>query len=87
MRTFEAVTPAVFACVKAVSERDHGTIYSPQGGDRGTATTRSAFWIVVVSFDLNRTAGRLTYMLDRKTWFVPTSAIWSGIADTLAVCR
>ena len=38
-RTYEAVTPAIFDCVKATSSAEHGTVYESTDGLSGTAVT------------------------------------------------
>ncbi len=85
--TYADVTPAVFACVKETSQTRQGTIYSEAGSDRGTATTASSLWTVVMDYVFSPESGDLQYWLRRKTWIVPTGAVWNGIADMIAECR
>ena len=85
-RVFPFVTPIAFECVKAISAREHGTIYEQLDPDRGTATTATALWTVVLDYIRDPVNGDLRYTLVRKTWFVPMGAIWGGIEDTLRRC-
>lgn len=86
-RTFNNVTPAVFDCVKRTSEAQQGTVYVETEANRGTATTSSTLWTVVMDYVFTPDTGDLEYELVRKTWIVPADTIWSGIADTIAGCR
>ncbi|MCC6735458.1 MAG: hypothetical protein IT534_04950 [Bauldia sp.] len=86
-RTFRDVTPAIFECVKATSEAQHGTIYDSADGLTGTATTSSSLYTVRMSFAFDPAAGSLAYTLVSKSLIVPASAVWSGIETALTGCR
>lgn len=86
-RTWNGVTPQIFACVKASSERDHGTQYLPADGNKGTATTRvTALGTIVLGFELDAD-GTMTYTVEQKPTLVPESQIWSGIDSAIKGCR
>jgi hypothetical protein len=87
IKIFHGVTPAVFACVKTTSEQQHGTKYVPADGNKGTATTSTSMYEVVLGFDYNPATGDLTYTLIKKSWIVPIDSVWSGIGDTINSCR
>ena len=86
VRTFGGVTPAIFECIKTTSEAANGTIYEPRNADRGTATTTSAIWAVVLDYVFDLAAGEIAYTLVHKTWIVPLSPVWQGIEDYIAGC-
>jgi hypothetical protein len=85
-KTWNGVTESIFDCVKAESEREHGTKYDPPNGDQGTATTSTPVGDVVLRFDL-QPSGALTYTILKKPFLVSESQIWDGIADGLNACR
>jgi len=84
-KAWNGVTEAIFDCIKATSEKDHGTKYDPPHGDQGTSTTDTAVGTVVLGFSLAN--GTLTYTIQKKPWIVPESSIWEGIGDTINGCR
>jgi hypothetical protein len=86
-RTFNGVTPAVFACVKQSSFKDNGTVYDPASGNKGNATTRISVGTVVMSFDFNADAGSITYRVVTKPWIVTYREIFNGIANTISACQ
>jgi len=86
-RTFSAVTPAIFECVKATSSAEHGTVYENVDGLAGTAVTASSLYTVRLAFTFDPAAGSLAYTLVSKSFIVPASAVWSGIEDALNRCR
>jgi hypothetical protein len=87
-RTFNGVTPAIFACVKEKSLQEHGTVYDPLTGNKGTATTVvPAIGTIVVSFDFDPGDATITYCIVSKPWIVSASQIFDGIGDTINACR
>jgi hypothetical protein len=87
MKVFQGVTPAIFECVKAKSEQQHGTKYVPRDADKGTATTKTTMYNVELAFEFNPTSGDLTYTLVKKSFIVPIGEVWKGIEKTLNSCR
>ena len=86
-RNFGGVTPAIFECVKVTSEAANGPIYEPRHADRGTATTTSTLWAVILDYVFDPALGEITYSLVHKTWLVPLSPIWQGIEQYIANCN
>jgi hypothetical protein len=85
MASWEGVTQQIFECVKAKSEKEHGTVYEPPNADEGKAVTKTAVGTVVLTFKLS--GGTLTYEIVEKPWIVSASAIWEGINETIESCR
>ena len=85
-QTFNNVTPAIFDCVKQSSGKEHGTVYDPPSGNKGTATTKTVVGTIVVSFDLNPAAGSITYCIVSKPWIVTDSEIFNGVASSISAC-
>jgi hypothetical protein len=83
---YHGVNSAIFSCVKTMSEKAHGTIYSPADANTGTATTTEP-GTIVMTFAFDPVEMTLTYALTNKPWWVPEAAIWTGIADTINGCR
>jgi hypothetical protein len=86
-RVFNNVTPEAFGRIKNKSRQEHGTVYDPADGERGTATTKTWVGAVVVGFAFDRAAKTLTYTLVSKPMVAPESKIWSGIESTVSSCR
>lgn len=85
-KTYNNVTAQIFECVKANSEKEHGTKYVPPDANQGTATTQSIVGEVVLSFDFNPQASTLTYVIKKKPFIVSASQIWDGIQTTITAC-
>jgi hypothetical protein len=86
-KTWNGITPELFACVKSRSDREHGTKYEPANANQGTATTSvRAVGTIVLGFDL-QSGGALTYTIQKKPFVVPESRIWDGIDETIKGCR
>lgn len=85
-KTFDKVTAAIFACVKAASEKEHGTKYVPPDANQGTATTQSIVGEVVLSFDFSPQASTLTYVITKKPFIVSANQIWDGIQTAITAC-
>jgi len=47
-KTFNEVSTSVWECVKTTSLTEHGTVYSPPGANKGTATTSTIVGDVVL---------------------------------------
>jgi hypothetical protein len=86
-KTFTGVTQAIFTCVKQKSLAEHGTVYDPANGNKGTATTKvRVIGTIVVSFDFDPNAGSITYCIVQKPGIVTASEIFGGIGDTISSC-
>jgi len=85
-KSYNDITSAIFSCVKATSEKEHGTVYDPPDANQGTATTDTAVGKVVVRFDLNPATEVLSYSITSKPFIVPASTIWNGITNTINGC-
>lgn len=86
-KTYHGVTQAVFDCVKTTSEAQHGTVYKPKDGNKGTSSTSGTGWTVDMTFDFDPGTGDLAYTITHKTWIVPASSVWEGIESTINGCR
>lgn len=84
-RIYKNVTPAIWACVKDTSAKEHGTTYT--GPDQGTATTNTIVGELVMSYDFNVSAATLTYGIVKKPRLAPEAKIWDGIESTINGCR
>ena len=85
-KTYNNVTQAIFDCMKQTSGVQHGTVYDPATGTKGTATTSTAVGKVVLSFDLNTAANSITYCVVSKPWIVTDDEIFNGIAGSISSC-
>lgn len=86
-RTFDGVTAEIWEKVKDVGRSRYGTVFDPPQGDCGTATTTTPVGIVVLRFDLDRQATRITYTIKNKPLLLPSGPLWSGLAQTIGQCR
>jgi len=85
-QVYHQVTAAIFDCIKQMSNKQHGTVYDPPNANSGTATTTDPGKIVL-RFDFVPADMTLSYTLVEKPWWIPESAIWNGIGDTINGCR
>ncbi len=86
-KTYHGVTEEIFKCVKTKSHSEHGTIYDPPTGNKGTATTSiPVLGKIVLGYDLQPNRD-LTYTIIEKPGLAPEGEIWSGIEKTINGCR
>lgn len=86
-KTYSGVTPAVWECMKADATANHGTVFDPESGTTGTATTKQMGQTVVLGFEVDFDAETLTYTIISKGPLVPTSAIWNGVQKSVSECQ
>jgi hypothetical protein len=84
-KSWSGITSSIFACVKTMSEKEHGTKYEPPGANTGTATTETAVGTVKLGFVLS--AETLTYTIQSKPFIVTEGEIWGGINEAISHCR
>lgn len=86
-KTYSGVTLAVWECMKADATGNHGTVFDPETGTKGTATTKQMGQTVVMAFDLDFEAETLTYTIVSKGPLVPERAIWNGVQKSVEGCQ
>jgi hypothetical protein len=86
-RCFEGVSEEVWQRMQARGEREHGTVFEHSDAVRGTATTPTPVGPVVVGFEFEAEAERITYTIVQKPFFAANSLIWGGIAAAIERCR
>ena len=86
--TFDDVDEALFEKIKTASTKAHGTVYYPDVGDKGTATTAiPVLGKVVLGFDLDAQSKSLTYTVLSKPGVVSLRDLRNGIDATIKACR
>lgn len=85
-KTFNGVDENVFECVKASSAKEHGTVYEPNDGSSGTATTKTIVGTVKLDFSFNPEKKEITYTIKDKPFLAPENEIWSGISNAIHSC-
>lgn len=86
-QNYRDVAPAVWACVRATTQKRHGTRYEPAGEDCGRATTHLFLGDVILDYAFDPKSRTLAYSLVKKPFLVAESQIWSGIQSTIERCR
>jgi hypothetical protein len=86
-KRYSGVSKSVHDCVKRNGVKEHGTVYDPKDGDKGTGETSTVAGNVKVSFELNPGDESVNYVIIAKPWIVSASQIFDGIADAINVCR
>ncbi|MDF1698049.1 MAG: hypothetical protein P1U56_19535 [Saprospiraceae bacterium] len=86
-KVFHGITPEVWECVKKTSHVEHGTVYDPPNGDKGTATTKTIVGDVVLNFSLDPAASTVTYTIVKKPFLASQNQIWNGTQETIDGCR
>jgi hypothetical protein len=87
LRSFEGVSEATWERIKATGRDEHGTVFEETAAHCGTATTRTLVGTVVLEFDFDAVAERITYKITKRPMMAPSSLIWSGIESTIDRCR
>ena len=86
-KTYSGVTEQIFACVKANTAKEHGTVYDPLDGNQGTATTDTVVGEVILTYDLDPATSEIKYTLIKKPVLAPEHEIWNGIEGAINACR
>ena len=86
-RCFEGVSAVVWQRMQARGEREHGTVFEHTNAMQGTATTPTPVGPVVLGFEFEADAERITYTIVQKPFFAASSLIWGGIAAAIERCR
>jgi hypothetical protein len=86
-RTFEGVSADTWERMQDTGRSEHGTVFEPTQDNCGMATTRTPVGTIVLGFEFDPSAERITYTIVRKPFMAASSLIWGGIAATLERCR
>ena len=86
-RSFEGVSVAIWERMKATGRDEHGTIVEETSARAGKATTRTPVGMVVLEFEFDAKAERITYTILKRPTLALSSLIWSGIESTIDRCR
>lgn len=86
-KTFKSVTPAIWSCLKASSEKEHGTKYDPPNANDGTATTDSIVGKIVLQFNFKPDQQTIGYTILKKPMLVSDNQIWNGIESGIQACQ
>lgn len=86
-RSFEGVSGIVWQRLQARGEREHGTVFEHTDERRGTATTPTPVGPVILAFEFDSDAERITYRIVQKPLLAASSLIWGGIAAAIERCR
>jgi hypothetical protein len=86
-KRFAGVTKSVHDCVKRNGVSEHGTVYNPKDGDKGTGETSTMVGTVKVGFELNPADESVTYVIIAKPFLVSDTQIFDGIAGAINACR
>ena len=82
-KTFAGITPAPWERIKAESASEHGTVYDPPQGAKGTATTKTPVGELVLRFEYDAARQTVTYSIDKKPFIVAEGTIWSGVQGAI----
>ncbi len=86
-KTFSGITEAVWSCVQTTSEKEHGTTYTPAPPSyQGSSSTPAVGSTVDLNFNVDLTAGTVTYEITHKPFIVTDSEIWNGIQQSIDAC-
>lgn len=86
-KIYGGVTAAIWECVKTTSLKDHGTVYAPDGANKGTATTNvPVIGTIELGFDYDSVKDTVSYNIIKKPFLVSANQIWDGIQDTIDGC-
>jgi hypothetical protein len=86
-RSFEGVSAATWERVKATGRNEHGTIFEETAAHCGKATTQTPVGAVVLEFEFDAEAERITYTITKRPIIALSSLIWGGIASMIDRCR
>jgi hypothetical protein len=86
-RTFDKISPELWQRMVEHGQRAHGTVFEPEQGEQGVATTRTPIGIIALSYTLHEGQDSVTYRIERKPFLVSSAQIWSGLESAIERCR
>lgn len=86
-KIFDDVSPEVWEKVKSIARDRYGTVFEPEAGSCGTATTATPIGQVVLDYDHDAKTRQITYTLRKKPLLILSGQIWSGLAETIEQCK
>jgi hypothetical protein len=81
------VSAATWERVKATGLNEHGTIFAETSARSGKATTQTPVGAVVLEFEFDAKAERITYTITKRPIIALSSLIWGGIESMIDRCR
>ena len=86
-RSFVGISAETWERMKAAGRDEHGTIFEETAEDRGTATTPTPVGAIILNFEFDAAAERITYEIAKRPMLAPSSLIWGGIESAIDRCR
>lgn len=86
-RSFDHVSAGTWERLRDTGRSQHGTVFKDEDANRGTATTATPFGALVLGYDFDPSAERITYTIVSKPLLAPSSMIWGGVESALDRCR
>ena len=86
-RSFDGVSAAVWRQIQARGQREHGTTFEQSDDKCGIATTPTPMGPVVLGYEFDAEAQKITYTILEKPFLAPSGLIWGGIAAAIDGAR
>jgi hypothetical protein len=86
-RTFSSVTADVMDRIKQVARDEHGILFDPPEGTKGTATGRTPLGECIVRFVYDSAQAELVMTLVKKPLMLPAGFLWTAFSAELERSR
>lgn len=86
-RSFVGVSAETWERMKATGRDEHGTVFEETIEHCGTATTPTPVGTIILKFEFDAGAERITYEIAKRPMMAPSSLIWGGIESAINRCR
>ena len=86
-RSFVGISAETWERMKAAGRDEHGTVFEETAEHRGTATTPTPAGTIILNFEFDAAAERITYEIAKRPMLAPSSLIWGGIESAIDRCR
>ncbi len=86
-RTFSCVTADTMHRIRQVARDEHGILFDPPDGVKGTATGRTPLGECIVRFAYDSVQSELAMTLVKKPLLLPAAFLWTAFSAELEHVR
>ena len=86
-RTFSSVTADLMHRIRQVARDEHGILFDPPDGTKGTATGRTPLGECIVHFAYDSVQAKLVMTLAKKPLMLPAGFLWTAFSAELERSR
>ena len=86
-RTFSSVTADLMHRIRQVARDEHGILFDPPDGTKGTATGSTPLGVCIVDFVYDTAQAELVMTVVKKPLMLPAAFLWTAFSAELERSR